>query len=96
MEPVLALAAARVDHPLLRTTFRDGQAMAARLSEALDGQPYLLGARYSAVDLLLSSPFQWLPDAVPDDAVVRAWIGRCGDRPSVNAVARRDAAALAA
>ena len=96
MEPVLALEAAQVDHPLLRTTFRDGEAVGARLSEALDGRPYLLGERYSAVDLLLSSPFQWLPDAVPNDPAVRAWIGRCGDRPSLRAVAEWDRAAIAA
>ena len=96
MEPVLALGAAQVVHPLLHATFRDGEAVVARLSEALGGRPYLLGNRYSAVDLLLSSPFHWLPDAIPHQPAVRAWIERCGGRPSLKAVAERDEAAIAA
>lgn len=94
MEPVLTLAGAGVDHPLLQATFRDLGAIADRLSEALQGQAYLLGDRYSAADLLLSSPFHWLPDAAPKDPSVQDWIARCGDRPAIHAAAARDAASV--
>ncbi|AHD03618.1 glutathione S-transferase family protein [Leisingera methylohalidivorans] len=90
MEPVLVLDWAKIDHPVLDATFRDLDAVFARLSEALDGQPYLLGEDYSAVDLLLSSPFHWLPDAMPEQPSVQAWIRRCADRPAFKAVTERE------
>jgi len=55
-----------------------------------------LGESYSAVDLLLSSPFHWLPDAMPDDPSVQAWIRRCSDRPALKAVVERERLALSA
>ncbi|MEM7530414.1 MAG: glutathione S-transferase family protein [Pseudomonadota bacterium] len=90
MEPVLVLDWAKIDHPALHATFRDLGTVVDRLSEALDGQPYLLGEDYSAVDLLLSSPFQWLPDAAPKEAKVQAWIERCSDRPALRSVVERE------
>lgn len=90
MEPVLVLDWAKIEHPVLQATFRDLDAVFARLSEALDGLPYLLGEDYSAVDLLLSSPFQWLPEAMPKQPALRAWIARCADRPALKAVMARE------
>lgn len=96
MEPVLVLDRAKVEHPVVHATFRGLDAVLARLSEALDGRPYLLGECFSAVDLLLSSPFQWLPDAMPEDPSVQAWIRRCADRPALKAVVERERLALSA
>jgi glutathione S-transferase len=96
MEPVLALHAAGLVHPVLRATFRDVDAMCDRLAEGLDGRPYLLGDGYSAVVLLLSSPFAWLPDVLPQGSPVRDWAARCGDRLSIRDTAERDQATLAA
>lgn len=90
MEPVLVLDWAKIRHLALDATFRDLDTVFARLSEALDGQCYLLGEDYSAVDLLLSSPFHWLPDAMPEQASVQAWIKRCADRPALKAVTERE------
>ncbi|WP_305969710.1 MULTISPECIES: glutathione S-transferase family protein [unclassified Mameliella] len=94
MEPLLVLDWAGIDHPIVQTTFRDMKTVVARLAEALDGQPYLLGEDYSAVDLLLSSPFQWLPDAAPDNPAVTAWLDRCANRPALKMVAERESADL--
>ncbi|PJE37512.1 glutathione S-transferase [Pseudooceanicola lipolyticus] len=94
MEPVLVLDWAKIEHPALHTTFRDLDTMFARLSEVLEHQPYLLGEEYSAVDLLLSSPFQWLPDAMPVQPSVQAWVKRCGARPALKAVEGRERATL--
>ena len=93
MEPVLVLDWAQVDHPVLYTTFRDLDAMLSHLSDTLNGQPYLLGEDYSAVDLLLASPFQWLPEAAPKQPSVRAWIERCADRPILRSTTERERAA---
>lgn len=94
MEPVLVLDWAKIDHPVLHATFRDRDAVFARLSEALDSQPYLLGQEYSAVDLLLSSPFHWLPDAIPEQPAIQAWVKRCADRPALKAITERERAGL--
>ena len=95
MEPILVLQMAGLQHPLVERTFRDAAALTARLSSALADYPYLLGERYTAVDLLLSSPFLWMPDATPDVPVIRDWVARCADRPSVTRVAEADRQAMA-
>ena len=94
MEPVLVLDWAKLEHPAVHATFRDLDAVVARLADALDGQPYLLGQAYSAVDLLLSSPFHWLPDAAPKQSAVQNWIKRCAARPALKVIAEREAALL--
>ncbi|WP_316013515.1 glutathione S-transferase family protein [Roseobacter sp. HKCCA0434] len=95
IEPVLVLDFTGLDHPALTATFRDRGAVMARLEEALADGPYLLGAEYSAVDLLISGAFHWFPDLLTGHPAVKAWADRCADRPALKAVTARDAAALA-
>lgn len=83
MEPVGVLYFTGLTHPALTATFRDFDTMVERLAEALKDQPYLLGDRYSAADLLCSSPFNWAPELMPDNAVIRDWVARCAERPAV-------------
>lgn len=94
MEPVLVLDWAKIEHPAFHATFRDLDGVFARLSETLDGQPYLLGEDYSAIDLLLSSPFHWLPDALPAQPSIQDWVWRCADRPALKAITERERAGL--
>lgn len=94
IEPVLVLDWAKIEHPALHATFRDMDAVIGCLSKALEDQPYLLGQDYSAVDLLLSSPFQWLPDAAPQQPSIQAWLARCTNRPAMAAVMTRETAGL--
>jgi len=96
VEPVLVLHAAKIEHPILSASFRDLRAVFASLSAALKDQPFLLGDAYSAVDLLLSSPFAWMPDARPADPAVRAWLERCAARSALRTVAEREASASGA
>ncbi|WP_372571221.1 glutathione S-transferase family protein [Ruegeria jejuensis] len=96
MEPVLVLDWAKIDHRALQATFRDLDVMLNHLADTLDGQPYLLGEGYSAVDLLLSSPFHWLPEAAPTQPLVRAWIKRCADRPILRAITEQERTAARA
>jgi glutathione S-transferase len=95
MEPVLVQSWAGLDHPAFHATFRDMDAVWDRLREGLDGCPWLLGADYSAIDLLLSSPFLWMPDAAPKDPILGDWIARCGARPIPKAIAEREQAVRA-
>ncbi|WP_299204588.1 glutathione binding-like protein [uncultured Tateyamaria sp.] len=94
MEPVLVLDWAKIDHPAMQATFRDLDTMMDRLTDALNGQPYLLGENYSSIDLLLSSPFQWLPEALSDRPLVQSWAERCADRPKLKAIVEREQARI--
>lgn len=92
MEPVLNHHAAGLDHPILRATFRGKPEMDQRLVDTFaDGRPYLLGERFSAADLLVQSPFQWMRDWAPEDAGVLAWVDRVNARPSQAWAAEIDA-----
>lgn len=90
MEPVLIFQAAGLTHPYLEATFRDAGQIAARLGEALNDRPYLLGERYSGADLLLHTPFDWFPQAMPDAPAIRDWVARCADRPAKWRTKERD------
>lgn len=80
MEPVILLHWAGLSDPVLTASLRDFDAMTARLSEALQDGPWLLGERFSAADMLCASPFHWFPDLLPDDAAIRDWVARVADR----------------
>jgi glutathione S-transferase len=90
MEPVMILHWTGLSHPALEASLRDFDAMIARLAETLEKQPYLLGDTFSAADLLCASPFHWFPDFMPDNAAIRDWVKRCGERPSVRRVVERE------
>jgi len=90
MEPVLVLRFTGLTHPALTAMFRDYDAMTDRLARVLEKQPYLLGERYSAADLLCSSPFSWAPDLMPDNAAIRDWVARCAGRQAVRRIAERE------
>ena len=94
MEPVYnAQVAGVADHPVFRASFRGVPEVEARLIETFaDGRPYLLGDSLSAADLMVQSPYMWFPDGQPDDANVKAWIGRVAARPSYAWVAEVEAA----
>lgn len=83
MEPVYNHQAAEVDHPILQATFRGVAEVEQRLIDTFaDGRDFLLGASYTAADLLVQSVYAWLPDLIPDDDKVRAWVDRVNARPS--------------
>nr|WP_306417966.1 glutathione S-transferase family protein [Roseinatronobacter sp. S2] len=80
MEPIIILHWAQLSHPALTASLRDVDSMMARLTEALDAGPFLLGDRFTAADMLCSSPFHWFPDLIPDTPAVRNWVDRCAER----------------
>ncbi|MCQ8782312.1 glutathione S-transferase family protein [Mangrovibrevibacter kandeliae] len=94
MEPVFVLEAAGLDHPATRATFRGRPEMLARLADALDAGPYLLGERYTAADLLLQSAFGWFGKT--GNAAIDAWIDRCAERPGTAFAAEFDRKQMAA
>jgi glutathione S-transferase len=83
VEPVVVLDTYGFDTPELRRTFRWLPEIEARLKTALIDQPYLVGDRYTAADLILASTYGWKPELTPDDPVINDWVSRCLRRESV-------------
>jgi len=96
VEPVLIHDAAGLSHPFLSATFRGPGEVWDRLSAALAEGPWLMGDRYTAADLLLSSPFLWFQDLDPGCERVRDWVARCAAHPARAAAVALDERALAA
>jgi len=82
MEPVLIHKALDITHPGLASTFRDHDAVISRIHAALEKGPWLLGDTYSAADLLVHSPYEWLAELLPDDPLIKDWVARCAARPA--------------
>lgn len=91
MEPVIILHFAGLSHPVVHASLRDFDTMIERLTETLEKQPYLLGDTYSAVDLLCSGPFIWIPDLLPENQAISEWVSRCRERPAIRRIAEREA-----
>jgi glutathione S-transferase len=79
MEPVLAIGAAGLAHPLIEATFRGRAELEARLTAGLGDRPFLFGDRFTAADLLLHSPYAWF--GKPGVPAIDAWVDRCTARP---------------
>lgn len=90
MEPVIVGAVAGLSHPILDKSFRGPSEMHAMLASALETQPFLMGERYSAADMLLASPFLWFRQAMPDVAIIQDWAARCEAHPSFAAARAYD------
>ncbi len=91
VEPVyIAEVLGVADHPVAQASFRGRDEIAARLITALDGRHWLMGARFTAADILLCSPYLYFPDATPDHPAVRAWIERCTVRAGYRASVERN------
>ncbi|WP_299844887.1 glutathione S-transferase family protein [uncultured Paracoccus sp.] len=88
-EPVAILSWAEVDHPAIKASLRDYDTAIQRLDEVLSQQPYLLGDKYSAADLLCAGPFAWFGDQLPATPAIKDWVARCMDRDSVRATGER-------
>lgn len=91
VEPVMIAHVAGVTHPAFQATFRGVEEMVSRLSEALSDRPYLLGDSFTAADLLMTSPFTFMPEFTPEVPWIRDWIARCTARPSQQAMKDYDA-----
>lgn len=61
-------------------------AVVARLFGALERGPYLMGQRFTAVDVMAGSALAWARDYSPPSAALDAWLERILERPA-NAVA---------
>jgi glutathione S-transferase len=72
------------------TTERDSSRVTARVAGALAKSPYLMGERFTAIDLFTSGPFEWDPGLVDENPAITAWLGRLATRPAALQAAALD------
>jgi glutathione S-transferase len=77
-----SFTAAGLSHPYLDATFRGAPEWRRGSPLSSIRHPIFMGPEFSAADLLLVSPYTWMPQATPDVQVIRDWIERCEARPS--------------
>jgi glutathione S-transferase len=70
---------------------RDHARVGKRVTSALSIAPYLMGERFTAVDVLVSAPFQWIREFGPVSQDLDAWLKRLAARPAALRAAERDA-----
>ncbi len=73
VEPVLILDAAGLSHPFIQGSLRGVPEVRARLAQALAEGPWLAGDRFTAADLLVSSPFLWFEGLDAGSEAARDW-----------------------
>lgn len=65
-------------------------AVIARLFGALERGPYLMGERFTAVDVMVGSALSWGREYSPDSPLLDAYLARIMDRPANAAATARD------
>jgi glutathione S-transferase len=61
---------------------KDYERMIQRVLSALSSGEYLMGKQFSSVDILMSSPFQWIRDFGPPSREIDGWLERLAARPA--------------
>lgn len=91
---VIDRALQREAGPRAMSAYGDFDTVMATLLGALDKGPYLLGERFTAVDVLWGTALGWTTSfkLVPEEPAIRAYIDRVNGRPAAVKVAASDAA----
>ena len=91
IEPVVNLELAGLaGNAAMQRTFRDRAAMDRRILQALEAGPYVLGERFSGVDVLIVSMGHFVRTMLPADALVDAYLERCNARPALARAGAKD------
>lgn len=78
--------------PFTERERRAQQALDAQLMRGLASQPYLLGATFSAADLVYFSLLRFFPTTLPARPEYEHWIERISTRPALARMRAKDAA----
>jgi glutathione S-transferase len=70
---------------------KDHARVGKRVMSALSIAPYLMGERFTAVDVLVSAPFLWMREFGPVSPDLDEWLHRLAARPAALRAAKRDA-----
>jgi glutathione S-transferase len=112
LEPVMMAEVMGIKHPGFTRNFRGLAEIAGRLHTALERAgaaekesalqagasqkgPWLCGD-YSAADLICASAFTFMPQLMPDDALIKDWVARYQARPALERAKGYDAALMVA
>jgi glutathione S-transferase len=98
-EPAITdLAMKREPTPPMMCPYGDYDTMLATLTAQLRAGPYLLGARFSAADVLWANALGWMTmfKLVPELPEITAYMDRVNSRPAARRAAEADAALAAA
>jgi glutathione S-transferase len=91
IEPLVVMNLAELsEHPGLKRTFTSLDAVNHRLLEAISAGPYLLGERFSAVDILITSLGQFARQMLSKDPAIDEYLKRCASRPALARAMARD------
>ncbi|MDB5358943.1 MAG: gst15 [Rhodospirillales bacterium] len=94
VEPAVVDKAMKRDPaPLATSPYGDYDTMLKTLVDLLAVGPYVLGARFSAVDILLGTALTWITnfELIPKLPAIVEYIGRVNARPSVAKIKALDA-----
>lgn len=80
-------------NPMAEKSYRQ---VVRRLELALANGPYLMGYRFSAVDVMAGSTIAWARHVFPESEAIDAWLARIADRPAHARAIARDAEPVAA
>jgi glutathione S-transferase len=64
----------------------------ARLLGALDKGPYLMGERFTAIDVMVGSALAWAREFLPQSAQLDAYLARVLERPANQRATAKDGA----
>ena len=89
MEPAFwsRISGAAESDPIAKARF---DAVIARLLTALATGPYLMGDRFTAVDVMIASALAWGREYVPESALIDAYLERALNRPANERAAAKD------
>lgn len=91
MEPVMVAGFAGFsDNPAVISTWRTPREVHARVSAALEKSRYILGDKFTAVDVIIGSVGQWMRPALPPGDVVDTYLKRLAERPAAQRAAAKD------
>lgn len=91
IEPLVVMSVSELsEHPVLKRNFTSLDAMNRRLLDALKAGPYLLGDKFSAIDILIASLGQYARKALSPEPVVDEWLKRCASRPALARAMAKD------
>ena len=94
IEPALMVkAVGATGFSALSAGWGDPELTVQRLADTLAAGPYVLGERFTTVDVLVGSTFQWAGRLLPKGGAVEAYKARLAARPAFQRSLAKDAAA---
>lgn len=91
MEPVMVAGFAGFsDNPAVIRTWRTQREVQERISAALAKHAFILGDKFTAVDVIIGSVGQWMRPALPPGDVVDDYLKRLAERPAAQRAAAKD------